>query len=136
MATVGEVAWSFFDLMSQGRIEDAVAVLDDEGTFWEVMTRDTVRMPDHKVALAGSLKIVPMTFTQHSLLELGEQVVIEVESSADLEDGSIYNNLYCFILTIRGDKILHVREYMDTAHVLNLPKAMRRLLAGRPAREG
>jgi ketosteroid isomerase-like protein len=129
--TNGEVAWSFFDLLSQGRTEEALAVMDDEGTFWENMTRDCVPMTKHKPAVRGAVEIVPMTFELISSMEVDDRVVLEVESNAPLADGGIYNNLYCFLMVIRNGKILHVREYLDTHHVRTLSKDFRKLFARR-----
>jgi ketosteroid isomerase-like protein len=129
--TKSDVAWSYFDLCGQGRIDEALALLDDSGTFWDVLTRDSVPMPRHKDAVRPALGIVPLRFELLSTIEAGDQVVLEVESHASLPDGDTYNNLYCFLITVRDGKILHVREYNDTHHVLNLPRSMRALFAKR-----
>jgi ketosteroid isomerase-like protein len=131
MVTNAELAWSYFDLCGQQRIPEALALLDDDGYWWDVLTRDTVPMDKHKAIIQKALDIVPMTFELHSSYSDGDRVILEVESHAPLPDGESYNNLYCFIVTIRDDKILEVREYNDTHHALNLPRSMRALFAHR-----
>lgn len=129
--TDAEVAWSYFELCGEGRITDALELLDDDGTFWDVLTRDEVPMTKHKVAVQVAMEIVPMRFELHSSLERDGKVVLEIESRASLPDHEAYNNLYCFIMTIRDGKIVHVREYNDTHHVLSLPRELRSAFARR-----
>jgi len=129
--TSAELAWSYFDLCGRGRISEALALLDDDGSWWDVLTRDEVLMSKHKRVVADALSIVPMTFELHSAVQSGDTAVLEVESHAALPDGDAYNNLYCFIVTVRAGMILRVREYNDTHHALNLPRSMRALFAHR-----
>ena len=130
--TDGELAWSYFELCGEGRLEEALALLDDNGTFWDVLTRDEVPMRAHKVAAEQAMRMVPMRFELHSLLECDGKVVLEVESRASLPDHEAYNNLYCFIMTLHDGKITNVREYNDTHHVLKLPRELRAAFAHRP----
>jgi uncharacterized protein len=44
----------------------------------------------------------------------GDKVILEERMRATLSNGRSYDNEYCFIFTIAGDKICFVREYMDT----------------------
>ncbi|HEY3659265.1 MAG TPA: nuclear transport factor 2 family protein [Steroidobacteraceae bacterium] len=45
------------------------------------------------------------------------KVAAEVQGYGKLIDGAIYNNFYHFLFEIRDDKIVRVREYLDTKHV-------------------
>lgn len=129
--TTEQLAWSYFELCGQGKIEEALDLLDDEGSWWDVLTRDEVLMKKHKAIIAEALSIVPMTFELHSSTEKGDTAILEVESHAPLPDGDEYNNLYCFIVKVKDGKILTVREYNDTNHALHLPRSMRALFAHR-----
>jgi len=44
----------------------------------------------------------------------GDQVVVEAQGEARTKDGLDYNNLYCIVLRLANDKIVEIREYMDT----------------------
>ena len=44
----------------------------------------------------------------------GDKVILEERMRATLSSGRSYDNEYCFIFTLSGDKISFVREYMDT----------------------
>ena len=44
----------------------------------------------------------------------GDTVVVEETMRATLAHGGHYENDYCFVFEVAGDRIRHVREYMDT----------------------
>lgn len=47
----------------------------------------------------------------------GDRVALEMESLGTKVNGTVYNNLYHFLLILRTGKIAVIREYMDTLHV-------------------
>ena len=116
MVDNGRTAWAFFERLGEGRIDDALALLDDAGTWWHVRTRQAYPMPDHKRVLARAWSIVPLRFTLHRTVEDGGDVVLELESHAELPDGGGYNNRYCYVITVVDGALRHVREYSDTAY--------------------
>jgi hypothetical protein len=44
----------------------------------------------------------------------GDVVIVEERMRATLAGGAPYENDYCFVFTVAGDRIREVREYMDT----------------------
>jgi ketosteroid isomerase-like protein len=44
----------------------------------------------------------------------GDVVIVEERMRATLTGGKPYENDYCFVFTVAGDRIREVREYMDT----------------------
>jgi len=44
----------------------------------------------------------------------GDVVIVEERMRATLLSGRPYENDYCFVFTVAGDRIRQVREYMDT----------------------
>lgn len=44
----------------------------------------------------------------------GDTVVVEERMQATLHHGGHYDNEYCFIFELEGERIRRVREYMDT----------------------
>jgi ketosteroid isomerase-like protein len=112
--SASETAWSYFDLLTQGRIDEALDLLDDEGTFWNVRTRRTTPIPEMRPYIRSVFESVPMKFTLHDAIEGNDRAALEVESHAVRSDGGTYNNLYCFVITVRDGKVLHLREYLDT----------------------
>jgi uncharacterized protein len=49
----------------------------------------------------------------------GDMVILEERMRATLSNGRSYDNEYCFIFSLSGDKISFVREYMDTQRGAN-----------------
>jgi ketosteroid isomerase-like protein len=64
---------------------------------------------------AGGLQITPLSW----VIE-GDRVAVEAQSYMKLKDGREYKNSYHFAIQIRNGKIHRVKEYMDTAHVLDI----------------
>lgn len=50
----------------------------------------------------------------HGVHASGEVVIVEERMRAMLPGGKPYENDYCFVFTVVGDRIRQVREYMDT----------------------
>jgi len=119
-----EIAWSYFEYFNQGRIEEALALLDDSGTWWNTLNRKTTTMPRMKAATRKIAPLVPWKFTLHHALEDGDKVALDLESHAMLPNGKLYNNVYVYVFTMRNGKILHCREHADTKHAAEvLPPA-------------
>ena len=45
----------------------------------------------------------------------GDRVVVLARGEVKTVRGEDYNNSYCFVLRMRGGRIVEVREYCDTA---------------------
>jgi hypothetical protein len=63
----------------------------------------------------GGLKIAPIAWTVE-----GDRVAVEAISEMKLRDGRLYRNQYHFAIQFDGDKIVVIKSYMDTAHVLEI----------------
>lgn len=109
-----EIAWSYFELLNDHRIEDALQVLHDEGSFWSLRTRLSTPTPQQKDYIRAVLDDAPMQFTLHNAIEDGDQIALEMSSHAEMADGFVYEQLYCFVISIRDGKIFELREYLDT----------------------
>jgi ketosteroid isomerase-like protein len=114
MTTNADIAWSFFVTLNERRIDDAMAMLDDAGTWWNVGPRTAVPMPTFKLSGAAIMRLMPMQFTLHHAIEQGNTVLLEAESESPRPGGGTYNNRYCYVIELSGGRILHVREYPDT----------------------
>lgn len=44
----------------------------------------------------------------------GDKVVIEATGESEVIGGGTYNNIYCYVVTVRDNKITEMREYLDT----------------------
>lgn len=115
-----QLSLAFFAALRERRFDDALDLLDDDGTHWGGS------FPYREHSLAGfkaKLRMVqqgihdtPMDFVVVDSLVDGDRVVIELRNDGRLPDGRLYEMVYCFILTVRDGRIVGVREYADTAY--------------------
>ena len=114
MASNKDIAWGYFQTLNEGRMEDAIEMLHDDGSFWNLRTRSSTPTRKQKEYIRGVMGDVPMQFTLHNAFEEGDQVVLELSSHGEMEDGWVYENRYCFVISVRDGKVFELREYLDT----------------------
>lgn len=127
--TPAEVAWGYFAHLSAGELDEAAALLADEGSWWTCGSRRAVPMAEHKVLFRQVLAAVPMRFTHVATHVAGDRVILEAESHAPLPDGGELHNVYAFIVTVEDGRIAHVREYDDTATLAEMAPRLRTFYA-------
>jgi uncharacterized protein len=128
-----QLAWSYFEFLNEDRTAEAAALLNPAGTWWSSSgVRRVKPMTEHLSKFEAAMKMVPMRFILHGAIEEGETVAIELESHADLPNGNHYNNVYTFVMTMWEGRILHVREYGDTAHVAAMAPEMQAMYTNLP----
>jgi hypothetical protein len=103
--------------------------LMSDSAVWQVMAR-TRSLPlgaplprAEFIAMMQSMRSVFPTGVRHEVRGIvaeGDRVAVESESYADLPGGLHYNNLYHFLLVIRGGKVEMVREYTDLLYAKEL----------------
>lgn len=120
MSNPKQLAWAWFEALNARRLEDAMAMLDDAGTWWNVGPRTAVPMTTFKQSATAIMRLVPMRFTLHNAVTEGNTVLLEVESIAPKPEGGTYNNRYCYVFELANGKILHVREYPDTKYAAEM----------------
>ena len=119
-----KIALSFWENFSTGKAEAALALLDDNATWWiagkpelfplagtKTKAQFTEMLKGIGAAMPKGLRVTPKAITAE-----GDRVAIEAESYGELANGKVYNNLYHVLMEIRNGKIQAVREYMDTQH--------------------
>ena len=114
------IAWSWFEALNAGRIDAAMALLDDEGSWWNVGPRVAVPMTTFKQSATAILGLMPMQFVLHGAIAEGDTALLEVESFSPRPGGGKYNNRYCYVMELRDGRILHVREYPDTKYAAEM----------------
>lgn len=120
-----QIATEFYRRFDANDIPGVLQTMADDATFWiagkpgaaraagtqskaqiaQIFHRMVAQMPDG------------LRMTVKSAVAEGDKVALEVESRGELKNGRIYENDYHALMTIRGGKIVAVREYMDTQHV-------------------
>lgn len=113
----------FFATFSQGDIAGLMGMMDDEGSWWVSGSVTGFSGTHGKRALGellGGVKDIyrdgALRITPASMIAEGDIVAVEAEGLAELHNGRVYNSRYHFLVELRNDKVLHVREYMDTLH--------------------
>jgi ketosteroid isomerase-like protein len=117
----------FFATLSTGDLE-ALRLLFHAQATWEAtgrtipgagITRGRDKIIDEFLAPVRGL-FVPGDPKVHAqrIFAKGEWVAAETEATGKLANGKDYHNRYAWIFEIKNDKIFALREYMDTAYIL------------------
>ena len=115
----------FFTRFVESDIEGLLALLDDN-VVWRMMGQQgglpvsgemdkkgiTGLMQSVRELISGALNMYPKAWTIE-----GNRVAVEVESTAVLNNGRAYNNLYHYLFIISNEKIETIKEYADTDQV-------------------
>ena len=113
-----ELVQEFFNLLSSGS-DKYLDFYNDESVIWTAGENAIggSRSKSEVVSFAKSvLDSFPkgITFNVVNLVAENDYVAAEVEGSAMHVSGKPYNNKYHFLLKIKNNKILELKEYMDT----------------------
>jgi len=115
----------FFTRFVESDIEGLLSLLADN-VVWKMMGQQgglpvsgemdkagiTTLMLSVRELVSGSLNMYPKAWTIQ-----GERIAVEVESSAVLNNGRAYNNLYHYLFVLNDGKIATIKEYADTDQV-------------------
>lgn len=115
----------FFTRFVESDIEGLLSLLTDN-VVWKMMGQQgglpvsgemdkagiTTLMLSVRELVSGSLNMYPKAWTIQ-----GERIALEVESSAVLNNGRAYNNLYHYLFVLNDGKIATIKEYADTDQV-------------------
>jgi ketosteroid isomerase-like protein len=129
MPSSPDVAWSYFAALNEGRIEDAKVVLDPGGTWWTCGSRLERPMAEHLELFPKVLAVVPMRYGLVAAHDAGDVAVLEMTSHADLPGARKFANVYSFVITVHDGRLRHVREYSDTAHLLEVAPDIKAMYA-------
>ncbi|MEM7468184.1 MAG: nuclear transport factor 2 family protein [Pseudomonadota bacterium] len=66
--------------------------------------------------LAGQL-VDGLRLNLNKIIAEGDTVVVEATGESEVKSGGTYNNIYCYVVTVRDGKIAEMREYLDTSLV-------------------
>jgi ketosteroid isomerase-like protein len=118
-----QVVTRFFETFSAGDVPAILDALDDAAVWW-VSGRIEGMSGSYDKASFGPLLLgakaayrgAGLTITPTAMIAEGDKVAVEAEGFAELADGRSFTPHYHFLITVRGDKLLEVKEYMDTQH--------------------
>jgi len=116
---------NFFQLFSDGEIEEAFDYLSDDASWWvpgDLPFSGTKTKAEY-LQIVGNIQT---GFPEGLSLELtsmtaeGDKVAAEVSSLGQHVNGKTYANKYHFLIEIKNNKMINVKEYMDTLHLFQL----------------
>ncbi|MGV3768589.1 MAG: nuclear transport factor 2 family protein [Sphingobium phenoxybenzoativorans] len=121
-----DVATGFFEDVSAGRVAEAWDRLAPDVIYDVIAPAPVGRRVDRDGLGAMYADGVMAALAEPLRLEIkgvtaeGERVAVEVESHSVNKRGMIYNNRYHFLFVIREGKIVEGREYLDSAHLIDI----------------
>lgn len=113
---------NFLEAFSESRFDDALELMDDEGSWWVAGTTDisgTYTKEEFRElvnGVAGGTK-TGIRLTSTGMTAEGNRVAVEAVSDGETQDGKRYLNQYHFVFEFKDGKFVAVREYMDPMHV-------------------
>lgn len=117
----------FFETLSAADLEALRGQIHEDGS-WEAtgksipgagITQGRDRIIDEFLApVRGLFEPGDPKIEIKSLFSKGDLVAAETRAYGTLSNGKPYDNRYAWIFEIRADKIFALREYMDTAYIL------------------
>ena len=113
-----ELVQKFFNLLSSGS-DKYLDFYNDESVIWTA-GENAIGGSRSKSEVVGFAKSVLDSFPEGinfnvvNLVAENDYVAAEVEGSAMHVSGEPYNNKYHFLLKIKDNEILELKEYMDT----------------------
>ena len=120
-----ELVRKLFDDMNTGDTHRSLASLPDDYTHTvpgKSAFAGTRTMAQLREMLQGVGIIFPngLKMTIKGMTAEGDRVAVEAESYGETADGNVYNNEYHWLFEVRDGKIQAAREYMCTAHAVEV----------------
>lgn len=118
------VALSFFENLSEGRLDAALDLIADDLVWWLAGKPEQFALAGtkNKTQFTEMLKIIEtgmpsgIRLTITGITAEGDRVAVEMNADGESAAGKAYHNQYHDLLEVRDGKIHAGREYLDTAH--------------------
>jgi ketosteroid isomerase-like protein len=106
---------AFFTALSDGRYDDAQALLLPEATWWVLHRRGCV---DPAVWFSGFANLFPegLQFEVVGTTVEGPRIAVRAEASGRTVTGRDFDNAYHFLFEVQAGRISAAWEYGDTLH--------------------
>lgn len=116
-----QVVRRFWEAFSASRLQDAYDLLTADATWWiagELSISGTYTKAKFIELSSGIITEFPrgIQVTPTVLTAEDDRVAMEATSYGERSNGRVYQNRYHMQHVIRDDKLLAVREYLDTDH--------------------
>jgi ketosteroid isomerase-like protein len=106
---------AFFTALSEGRYDDAQALLRPEASWWVLHRRGCV---NPAVWFSGFANLFPegLQFEVVGTTVEGPRIAVRAEASGRTVTGREFDNAYHFLFEVEGGRIAAAWEYGDTLH--------------------
>jgi uncharacterized protein len=123
--TIQTTIETFFSHLSRGHVNEAFMLVDDNVTWWvpeELPFSGTKTKSEYLSIVKGIQSAFPSGFTVDikGVTIEGNKAAVEAESNGIHSNGKTYANKYHFLITIKDQKFIAVKEYMNTLHLARL----------------
>ena len=111
---------NFLDALGNQQADRMMSILSDGFQYWVAGSFPGSGSYDKEAmkAIVGGIGVMfPEGLHTRVLSMVGEgnRVAVEAEGEGKTASGKMYDNKYHFLFEFEGDKIIKLREYMDTA---------------------
>ena len=121
LSTNKQIVQAFYDFANRGDMEACMGQLADDVTWTNIGSTKYSGTFHGKADLVARL-LQPVfgqlqagiTSAIDNMVAEGDFVVVQSRGQAATKDGRPYNNSYCHVFRLHGDKIVEVTEYLDT----------------------
>lgn len=115
------IARRFIETMHEGHFD----LLAEDGTFWVSGSTpfSGTKTKAEMIALFKSLKTISddqLVMSIRLMTAEDDRVALEAEAAMTLHNGRRYSNQYNTLLVVHDGLVRSVREYSDTAHMLDV----------------
>ena len=124
-----QIVRKFFKTLSSGDLEKLRPMWHKDAT-WKVMVTGIPGVGEHKgrdyiidkflAPIRGMFKPGDPKVKITSMISKGKLVACETHTTGTFSDGRPYDNLYCWVVEIRGGLIYRLREYMDSYYIFSV----------------
>jgi len=119
-----QVITDYFASLAKGDYPAAIEKFADDITWWVPPSSPLAGTYEGKDAVLGLFasgtglydQTVPLAPSVEGLVAEGDKVAAELVITGRTAKGKDYRNHYHFLFTIRGGKIVAVKEYVDTLY--------------------
>jgi len=111
---------TFMELLSSGRQDEALAYIDPDADWW---TANGTMRPGDLVQISRSVLPyleAPLDMKLGLMTAEDDRVSLEAHCTGQRTNGTVYDNNYHFLFTVKDGKIVKVREHQDTRHVADV----------------
>lgn len=126
-----EIVRQLLSDISNWRIDDALARIDENGTWWVAGQLPGVSGELSKAQLAQifelmSTQLIPggLNISLTGMIAEGNCVAVEGYSDAVLPNGGRYQNDYHWMFQLAEGKVIRAREYLDTLLMKQVSEGM------------